>query len=442
MKEIFGNSSRQTTKRSRTGELISPAINRRRRSRAVGAMTGSSGQVLVLVTMGIIVMTAFAGLTVDVGQLWSTRRHMQTAADAAAIAGASARRLNHPVTAAADAVSSTDGFTDGSKNVKVTVNNPPSSGVYAGNLSYVEVIINQPQPTYFLRALGYSTIGVSARSVASSVNGPACLYALDPSASGSVTVGGSSSATLTCGAIVDSSNSTALSSNGGGALTASDIGVAGGYSGSGFTPTPVSGVAPAPDPLSYLQPPSFNPSSCDQTNLHTGTSKGVTHLSPGVYCGGIQISGNNPVVFDAGVYILLGGGLKVTATKANFSGSGVMFYNTSSSSYPYGEISMSGSNTANLSAPTSGPYAGILFFQDRGIPSGSKGSTITGASGSTFDGAIYFSTTNVTYSGSSSSGGYTIIVADTVTISGNSKLSDNYSSLPGGSPIKSTALYE
>jgi Putative Flp pilus-assembly TadE/G-like len=431
MKKIFGTSRSQN--KSRRAGLG---------SQTAGAMKGSSGQVLVLVTMGIVVITAFAGFAVDVGQFWSARRHMQTAADAAAIAGASALRLNHPVTAAADGVTSTNGFTDGSNNVTVTVNNPPSAGVYAGNSSYVEVIVSQPQPTYFMRVLGYDTVGVTVRSVASSVNGPACLYALDPTASSALSVGGTSAGTLACGAIVDSSSSTAATTNGGGVFTASNIGVNGGYSGSGFSPTPVAGVAPAPDPLSYLQPPSYNPSACTYTNLHTGTTKGTNYLYPGVYCGGIQISGNNPVVFQQGTYILEGGGLKVTATKANLSGSQVMIYNTYSATYSYGPIALSGSNLVNLSAPTSGPYEGILFFQDRTVPKGSAGSTITGSSGSTFDGAVYFSTTAVSYGGSSSSGGYTIIVADTVSISGNATLSDNYSTLDSGSPIKATALYE
>lgn len=403
------------------------------------AKKDSPGQVLVLVSLGMVVLLGFAALAIDVGQFWSVRRHMQTAADAAALAAAVAVRQGNTPTAPADSVATQNGFTDGSDNVTVTVNNPPASGVYAGNTAYVEVIVSQPQPSFFLNALGYSSTGVSARSVASSVNGPACLYALDPSAAKAVDVQGSSTATLTCGAIVDSNNSDALNSGGGGTLTASNIGVDGNYSGSGFTPTPVTGVAPAPDPLAYLPEPTVG--ACNYTGVHAGTSKGTTYLNPGVYCGGIQISGNNPVVFNPGVYILEGG-LKVTATNANFSGTGVMFYNTATGSYPYGQISLSGSNTANLSAPTSGTYTGILFFQDRSIPSTAKGSTITGSSTSTFDGAIYFSTTSVTYSGSSSSGGYTIIVADTVSISGNSVLSDNYSSLSGGSPIKATALYE
>jgi Putative Flp pilus-assembly TadE/G-like len=419
-------------------------------SRAVGARRGALGQVLVLVAIAIVVLMAFPALAIDVGQFWSVRRHMQTAADAGAIAGAIALRLNRNPTVAADNVTSTNGFTDGSQGITVAVNNPPTSGQYAGDSTYVEVVVSQPQPTFFMRVLGYDTVTVSARSVASSVNGPACVYALDPTDSGSLTVGGSSTVTLSCGAIVDSNNATALNSNGGATMTATNIGVVGGYSGSGFTPTPVTGLAPAPDPLSYLQPPTVG--ACDCTNLHVGTSGGKAscalqdpsnpnNLYPGVYCGGIQISGNNPVHFNPGVYILDGGGMKITATNANLSGTEVMFYNTGTAS-SYGGISLSGSNTVNLSAPTSGPYEGILFFQDRSIPVGDAGSTITGSSGSTFDGAIYFPTTAVTYAGSSSSNGYTIVVGYTVSISGNAVLGDNYSMNQDGSPIRATALYE
>jgi Flp pilus assembly protein TadG len=400
---------------------------------------GSSGQVMVLVAMGLVTLMAFAALAVDVGQFWTARRSMQTAADAAAVAGAIAHRLNRDATAAADTATAANGFSNGDQGVTVTVNNPPTSGSYAGNTRYVEVIVTRPEPAYFMRVLGYTQINVSVRSVASSMNGPACVYALDPTASGALTVSGSSSVTLSCGAIVDSNDAVALNSNGGAIMTATDIGVAGGYSGSGFSPTPVTNIAPAPDPLSYLVAPSVG--SCDYTNVHAGTGGSATYLNPGVYCGGIQVSGNNPVFFNPGLYILNGGGLKVTASNANIFGTGVTFYNTQGYS-SYGPIALSGSNTAHLSAPTSGPYEGILFFEDRSIPTGSKGSTITGSSGSTFDGAIYFPTTAVTYSGSSTSDGYTIIVGDTISVSGNSVLGDNYTSLDNGSPIKSTALYE
>lgn len=441
----------------RTLALIGAAVRRASSgktvptSRAASARRGGSGQVLLLVAIALVVLMAFPALAVDVGEFWSVRRHMQTAADAGAIAGAIALREKRDVTAAADTVISTNGFTDDSQGAEVAVNVPPTEGKYAGDPTYVEVIITQPQPTYFLRVLGYHTVTVSARSVASSVDGPNCVYALDPSDSGTLTIGGSSSVTLSCGAIVDSNNATALNSNGGATMTATNIGVVGGYSGSGFIPAPVTGLAAAPDPLAYLQPPTVGPCQC--TNLHVGTSGGQAScalqdpsnpniLYPGVYCGGIQVSGNVPVTFKTGVYILEGGGMKVTATNANLLGTGVMFYNTSGQGYPYGPIALSGSNTVNFSAMTTGPYAGILFFQDRSIPVGSASSSIAGSSTSTFDGAIYFSTTAVSYSGSSSSDGYTYVVGYQVSVSGTSVLGDNYSSLPDGPPIRSTALYE
>ena len=75
---------------------------------------------------------------------------------------------------------------------------------------------------------------------------------------------------------------------------------------------------------------------------------------------------------------------------------------------------MNGDTSANFSAPTSGPLAGILFFQDRSIPGSAAGSTMSGNSTSTFDGALYFPTTQVTFSGNSSPNGYSIVVADKV----------------------------
>ena len=108
----------------------------------------------------------------------------------------------------------------------------------------------------------------------------------------------------------------------------------------------------------------------------------------------------------------------------------------------YGAITLVGNATVNLNAPTTGPLAGILFFQDRSIPGSAAGSTITGNSSSTFDGAIYFPTTTLSFGGNSSVTGYSIVVANQLSVSGNSSIGTNYSSLTGGSPIKGTVLAE
>jgi Flp pilus assembly protein TadG len=402
-----------------------------------------SGQVIVMSAVALVALMGFLALAVDLGQFWTVRRDMQTAADAAATAGAIALRLKQDATAAARSVTALNGFTDGNNNVTVTVNNPPAGGTYAGNSNYVEVIVAQPEPTYFMRVLGYSSVKVNARAVGSSVNSPACVYALDPTVKGALSVAGNSSVTLQCGAIVDSSDAAGLLTGGGGSMTATAIGVVGGYSGTGFSPTPKTGLAPAPDPLSYLSAPAVG--ACDHTNFHAGTAGNVV-LNPGVYCGGIQISGNNQITFNPGVYILDGGGLKLTGS-ATLSGSGVTFYNTqyhngTGNTYAYAGVSLSGSAQVNLSAPTSGALEGMLFFQDRSVPATAGGSTVTGTSNSTFDGAVYFSTTALSFAGNSSSDGFTLLVGDTVAVTGNSNLQSNYSTLADGSPIRSTALYE
>jgi hypothetical protein len=126
---------------------------------------------------------------------------------------------------------------------------------------------------------------------------------------------------------------------------------------------------------------------------------------------------------------------------STMTGTGVTFYNTTGTG-GYGAITLNGNSQANFSAPTSGALAGILFFQDRSIPSSAASSTINGNSSSTFDGAIYFPTTLLTFNGNSSANGYSIVVADKLVINGNASIGNNYSSLTDGSPIKGAVLAE
>ena len=44
------------------------------------------GQVLIIFTLGLIVLLGFAGVAIDIGRQVAERRHVQTAADAAALA--------------------------------------------------------------------------------------------------------------------------------------------------------------------------------------------------------------------------------------------------------------------------------------------------------------------------------------------------------------------
>src|ERR1700722_5152788 len=420
------------------------------------------GQVLALITMSMVILLGFLALAVDVGMLWSERRHMQTAADAAAVAAAVALREGVDVTTAGRSAATHNSFTNGSSSVTVTINNPPLSGAYAGNSSYVEAIVEPPQTPYFLRALGYNTVDVSTRAVSGEISGPACMYSLDPTDSKTFSEsGGTSSIVANCGLLVRSTDTDGLDVSGGGTLSASSIGVVAtaynNYS-STITPPPVTKIAPFGDPLSGVSAPSVgacNPLTA--ANGHGYSSTGGDTISQGTYCGGISVSGGKTLNLNPGTYVLMGGGLTGRGT-SNLVGTGITFYNTVwTSSYPaglkvgnsnqYKPIVFSGGRSTALTAPSSGPLQGILFFQDRNLPSGDTGpsgpqNTISGGSGATFTGAMYFPTTPLYFSGGSSVVPLNaILIGDIINISGGTNLRSNYSSICG-SPIKSGTLYE
>jgi Flp pilus assembly protein TadG len=414
-----------------------------------------SGQTFLLISIALVVLLGVSALAVDIGDLWTTRRLMQSAADAGAVAGADEIAIggtSTAITAAAKDAASHNGFADGgtrpgtTDTITVAVHNPPTSGPYAANSNAVEVDVSQTQPTYFMKVLGMQTVPVSTTAVAVTLGSGSCVYSLDPGASGATTVGGTASLTSACGLYDNSSSSSALTVSGGGTITAPLVGVVGGtnVNGGGSTP-PTTGIAQFGDPLAYISAPSFSSSSCSSFNKQNISGP----QSPQTYCGGIHINGGNSVTFGAGLYVIDGGGITIDGG-ATVSGTGVTFYLTGangngSSARNYSGITINSTATVNLSSPCDGAASGIpgmLFFQDRSITNGAA-SSINGAAGSTFNGAVYFPTTPLSYAGSSAVNGFTLIVADTLSFVGNTSVGNNVTScLANGSLIKDAALVE
>src|SRR5262249_23269449 len=137
-----------------------------------------------------------------------------------------------------------------------TASTPPTApGI--GTVSYwVTFRVVKQVPQLFSAVLGNTSGLVAARSTAAIVTVSACIYALNPAAQGAISVGGTAALNSTCGIYVNSNNACALSSNGGGIISAPSYDVAGNVCTSNpLTPAAVTGVAPASDPLSYLPAP-------------------------------------------------------------------------------------------------------------------------------------------------------------------------------------------
>ena len=393
-----------------------------------------AGQALIfgVVALGLLLL-GFTGLGIDIGFLRYEKRLQQSAADNAALAGAAEIPFGSSyIGTAGKHGASLDGFTDGSDNVTVTVNNPPQSGPHNGDSDYVEAYVAKVQPTYFMKALGITTQTVTARAVAYWGTGIAnsCVFTLGNPGNGiqGFTVNGTPTLNApTCG--IDD-NGTFLTNGNKLDVNAGSIGVVGtdtNHGGGTVTPTPITGIAPVGDPLSYLTPPAVG----------TPTTFKSNNITPGSTFKSISINGGT-VNFPAGTYVV-DGNMTINGN-STVTGTGVTFYITNG-----GSVTINGTTNVQFSAPNSGTYAGILFYQD---PNDTSTAKINGTSSSVFQGALYFPKASLDFSGTgttfNSGAAYTVIVSDALTISGTATVNINsdFSGLTGGSPIHTTVLVE
>ena len=168
-----------------------------------------------------------------------------------------------------------------------------------------------------------------------------------------------------------------------------------------------------------------------------------------MFCNGLNIQGGT-VTFGAGTYVMYGGGFQMSnAFAGSVSGNGVLIYNTGSGAASgtcpptcgYGPINTFFTGGNSLVAPTSGSYAGVLFFQDRNnSQTASFSANFNFGTQPFLQGAYYFPDAQVNFNFDfGSSAAYTILVAQQVDWLVNFTFNNNYSSLPGGlSPIKNT----
>jgi hypothetical protein len=196
-------------------------------------------------------------------------------------------------------------------------------------------------------------------------------------------------------------------------MTASAISIAGGYlekAGGTFSVRPSTGSTPVADPLAAVPEPTV--ASCDFTNYQL--TSGSATLTAGTYCGGIRISNGAVATFKAGTYVIQKGPLSVDG--ATVTGSNVMFYLTNA------PVAIVNRAKATLSAPTSGAYLGILFFQDR---SASSEVSIDNSTAK-FTGSLYLPGSTVQFNNSAVVTGTAAIVAGQVSLANHASVTLTY----------------
>ncbi|MBL0371908.1 pilus assembly protein [Rhizobium sp. KVB221] len=238
----------------------------------------------------------------------------------------------------------------------------------------------------------------------------ACILALDPTADRAFEVSGNSSVdTSLCAITANSRSDKAIYVGGSATLKSECLYTPGKVSASPSKidlacDKPNEGTAAAVDPFVSRAIPKAG-SLVDLKNKASG------ELTPGTY-DGLAIKGN--VKLQPGDYIIDGGQLSFTGQSV-ITGARVTFFLLNGA-----EIDIHGGSTFNLTAPTSGPWAGFSIVADR---SNTASAVINGNSNSKLNGIIYMpAAKEIRYSGNGTTSGECVrIIAQTIKMTGNSK---------------------
>jgi len=356
------------------------------------------GQSLVLAAIMMAVLVGFTGLAIDGGETTARQQLARAAADGASLAAAYAIAVGGETEAGA----TTDGqevlSADGLPTADLTLSFLDSTGAVTTTPSLVatvRAVVADSSGTYFLGAVGIRTIRVTASADASTTTtssgggntgGTAsiCSICLMKNSGTDLTTGSGTDLTLTGPLQVNSSSAPAVTLGNNTAIAASQTVIAtGGTVSYGpnatITPGATPGAAVA-DPYAALAVPSLSGASSSYT-----APAGVSSRSAGIYST-ISVPSGATLRLNPGTYVVTG---SLTVGGGTLNGSGVTIY-LACSAYPTpcpsggtgALVSVSSRSSVNLSAPTSGTYAGMTVFADRNNTatsqmSGSKGTTLS-----------------------------------------------------------------
>lgn len=390
----------------------------------------------MLIALAIAAMLLGIGLALDTGQLFVSRRSMQTAADAAAWAGASVLFGGGNATAAKSAAildASRNGYV-ADADTTISAASPPTTGVTAGDPGSIEVTVSRFVSTIFLGGASGGRTVVSVRSVAGiarSGDGDAVVV-LNSSSAGALNLASGADLTIVgSGSATNSTSNNAVSISPGDQLTGMYHRVTGNVTpavAGRMSPAPTVGVAATADPFATLSGPSTT-----GLPLFSGqTISGVTAtLNPGVYSGLVTVGSNGIARLGAGVYVFQAGlrstnnGSIVPATTG-----GVLIYNTYSN-YPSapgaspscGSISLAGTGQLTLAAAKSGSYAGMVLFQDRNC---ATDAAITVRASTSLGGSAYLPAALLTVTLAGDTTMNSQVVASRLTVTGSFVLTLNF----------------
>jgi hypothetical protein len=281
------------------------------------------------------------------------------------------------------------------------------------------------RPTPFFSFFSKRTPEIKAQATGAVIfAGQFCMISLEDGSTAGVNFQGNTTLDLGCGVATNSKAAVSITASGSSTIIASPVAAVGGVPSSSnyaggtkllpYSPKQVDPFArlPIPSPPADCAPPlSIGPNAATTIPVSAGN----------VYCfKGMDIKGT--VTLPPGTYYVDGGTFSA-GSQAQISGQNVTIILTNSANPSASAgLDINGGAQLNLSAPESGPYGGVLFYQD---PRAALGNAvkINGNSMSSFEGAFYFPRATLNYSGTAGMRTECVqVVARRLQFSGNSRI--------------------
>lgn len=402
-----------------------------------------------MVAVSGTVLIGATGLAVDGGIWYLAARQATTAADLAALAGAAARERGQSASLVATDAAARNGFTHGGRTT-VTVNNPPATGIFAGNSAAVEVIVTQTQTLHFTRMFLDTPPTVTRRAVAAAnVDDKVCALALG----GGLELGGNSTANARrCALGSNATSPGGISIVGSASVRAAGLVTTGTCNGctSGDVwtddtadktrpyvianrPTPIT------DPFANLRNWTPTPPACGTVTF----TNNVANISPGqAICDTISIGSKQTLNLEPGIYYFKDASLTLQA-QGSINGNGVTLVFTGEVNN-IGTFRVNGDATGSLRGPATSLIpghpegAGLVLYRDaRATNNGSTNAVhLNGGSTMSIFGGMYFPTSDVVVNGNSDVGYSSClgVVGYHLSFSGNSDTQVDVSGCEGFTP--------
>lgn len=346
--------------------------------RPISVTRDERGQTLVLTAMWLGAILAFGALATDVGVLFRAQRNLQIAADAAATAAAMDLQygessstiqtdaknvvINNGFSGATVVTGNPPSSTTSLSAPQLTLNLPPQSG-YHETTGYAEAYVTTPNPTFFMRVLGITSMNVTARAVAGSPGaGDTCFYLTDPTDYDLQLQGQATINATNCGIYDNSNNNESIVTTGNGnSVNTPYLDTVGGDGGGADAPggnnLVNTHVAPESDP--FPSAADQTPSTCSQSFSKMPASTTID-AGGGVYCyTGNNLSINGYTLVD-GTFVFTNG-VTTGTTSIGTPKSGSTPADPATLVIAGGTFSQ-GNGVLTMEAPTSGTYNAVSLL--------------------------------------------------------------------------------